>query len=227
MQGDGILASNLKAIQMLTEGSHGDAVIAFRTTLGHLLSKISDESSPTVPEDASLAENIFKPVSCSVPGSWNSDLEESIVSYDKAFLISGCDGGDAIFCTNKQCNQACVSVLFNMGLSFHLMASHSTTNQHKHLNKAIKFYQMALDANHKNEASQVKNIFSMAILNNMGSIFSHFLQVDRMQQCLQGMLELFRQLPSEPGLVCEDDVTLFRMNVALLHGKHLDVAPAA
>lgn len=212
---------------MLTSGLYADAITVFRSTLEHLVYQVELPDDSPIKLDDHTSDIIIETVSCGIHDSPNDCFDSnSFFYYDKAFLICGAYDGSA-FLTARQHNQASVAVIYNMALSFHLLASHSTTNQHSNLIKALKLYEMAYDANSKNEDGDIGNLFFICILNNIGSIYSFLFHTDRTQHCLEGILRILRQCYDFQGLICEEDISHFRMNVALLYGPGVQLAPAA
>jgi hypothetical protein len=224
-----ILASNRNAVEMLARGSYRDAVFAFRSTLLMLLPQISDE--PDVFEEVldGSPEISVEMVSCQTSESARarSNMEDSNFEfYNKAFRIIGTEDSSIFGSVRKQ-NQASVTVLYNMALSYHLMAIHSATARHANLNKALKLYEMAYQINARRIVlPSIDNFFAMAILNNMGSIHAYLFDLERMHHCLEG-LRRFLSFPPHGYDPANDGVEQFYLNVAVLYGRYVHTAPAA
>ena len=214
-----ILAKNYSAIKSLSCGDYKNAVTAFRSTLQNLLDQVG-----SVDESLEGADILFEPVSCE-PVNSSSILDcNSFLFYNKVFLIH--EAEDRLSSARQQ-NQVSVAILYNMGLAFHLLATKSTVNQHSNLTKALKLYEMALEANTKNDASEIENTFFLAIFNNMGNIYSHFMDEGRIQYCLEGMAYYLHCFCGPSEVVLDECLSHFQMNVALLYGSKIGVAPAA
>jgi hypothetical protein len=224
-----ILVSNRDAVEMLASGSYRDAVSAFRSTLQVLLPQISDE--PDVFEGVldDSPEIAVELVSCQTSKSARarSNMEDSTFDfYDKAFRIIGTEDSSSFNSVRKE-NQASVTVLYNMALSYHLMAMHSATDQDANLNKALKLYEMAFEITvEKCDLPSIDNFFAMAILNNMGSIYAHLYDMESMHHCLEG-LRRFLGFPLYGCALARDGVEQFYLNVTLFYGQYVHPAPAA
>jgi hypothetical protein len=229
MENATILESNRNAVEMLASGLYKDAVSAFRSTLKVLLPQITNEPDVFAVVQDGSPEIAVELVSCQTSESARarSNMENSTFEfYDKAFRIIGTDDKSTFNSVRKQ-NQASVTVLYNMALAFHLMAMRSATDRRANLNKALTLYEMAFEITvEKCDLPSIDNFFAMAILNNMGSIYAHWFDVESMHHCLEGLRRLldFPHYGYEPA---RDGVEQFYLNVTLLYGQYAHPAPAA
>jgi hypothetical protein len=229
MENATILVSNRNAVEMLASGSYRDAVSAFLSTLQMLLPQISEE--PRVFEGVldGSPEIAVELVFCQTSESARarSNMEDiTFEFYDKAFRIIGTEDSSSFNSVRKE-NQAYVTFLYNMALSYHLMAMHSASDRHANLKKAIKLYEMAFEITvEKCDLPSIDNFFVMAILNNMGSIYAHLLDTENMHHCLEGLMRVL-DFPLYGCELARDNVEQFSLNVTLFYGQYVHPAPAA
>jgi hypothetical protein len=223
-----IFESNQNAVDRMGNGLYTEAIVVLQSALQTLLSRSPDEPDAAMVEesDKTPAETVeVVPSDCSAPSAVRSSFENNtFVIYDKPFRVLGSD--NSIITSGRKHNQVSLTVIYNLALSFHLMAVKSATNQSKNLRTALNLYGMAFAVGQKSYESEIDRFLSMAILNNMGSIYSHFFNVEEMQHCLENLRFCLDSSNEYDEQIFDNDVP-FHLNVTLLYGQNIVASPAA
>jgi len=200
------------ANSLLVTGSYKAAAVSFSSVVQLLRFEISpaQEGGDSNDNEDELEMCFYK--------SSRSLLMENLCDhndffvFDKAAIVMGID--DTLLTSSMKQSQVAASVLYNMALSHHLWALQTIKNQSKLLGKSLKLYEMALAATNCFEHTGHGIFLSMAINNNMGNIYSHFMDVEGTQEChaaLRYNIQLSDGCPS--GF--QDDIAHFADNTIL------------
>jgi len=202
---------------MLVNGSFRNAVAACQSGLRLLRSRVS-----TLPEEQNDVDGSFSTFKCGLVSVRTTEIDcdtDPLKTYDKAIRILQLNQ-DSSFYTPEQESLTSVVLLYNMALAFHLM--------HTHHRKALQLYEMALQLleNFPHDEANVL-FFSMAVINNMGNIYSSFMDWENTDKCMDSLkyfLEKFYQCCD--GSYSEETI-YFLLNTIAVDGPYKKCAPAA
>lgn len=215
----GFLPAHRRGLEKLTKGSFVEAIDDFRVTLRILVLETSSPINVMKPgideqESSNVATGLqFQLVPVSTCSSVDG-VDGHLAIYNKAFLIPATLDDSTL---SESWSRHIISsvTLYNMALTFHLLASRSAVRQQQYLKEAAKFYNMALCV-HDNGSDQAgySIILSMAIWNNLGILFAQlddsihsFECIECLKRCLRSPL---RELISDEY---ESHIEHFYMNV--------------
>jgi len=221
---------NSKAIALLQDGCFNKATEILREAVTQLLLSV-DKGTQEVPCQPP-AHELLKIQSVQINELSNTSKHMKLVQdhttfslYDRAFVIVG-PGVKQTSCPEGQ-NRLSASLLYNLGLAYHLMGMLSNgVSQHKSLKKALKLYKSVLVVVGRDPTSDFGNIFNLAAWNNMGHIYAQSFSTNQVQHCLE-QLRLTMAITNSTDEALSEDYLHFRMNIWLLHGKDVMAAPAA
>jgi len=228
LNGTCILESNEIAIEMLVGGSYRDAIVACQNGLRILRSRFSplektdEENTCLEPTCAFLHYELVS------TGLSESEIQHTpFRTYDKAIRILRQYHEGETSSPEQEMLKAVV-LLYNMALAFHCSSIHNATDRKSLLCNALHIYDMALQVlNNAPQDEMDVLFFSMAIVNNMGSIYFDFLDSANVEKCLDGLkysLSRFGQYRNSDLL---EETMHFLMNVIAVDGQHYRCAPAA
>ena len=147
----------------------------------------------------------------------------SFTLYPRAFTIQ-CNGG----MDQRSSFELSVTLLFNIGLSYHLRGMRHPTACQRDLKEALRYYKLGLTLVRQNvsecSGSNIFYLLSLALLNNAGHLFSHFGQ--RQANICRERMENLLENDALFGIP-EEHIEFFESNV--FFGKSCDMraAPAA
>ena len=218
---------NRQAIELLQDGQYSEASALFREALSQLLSQMIEET-----QGLRLEDNIkFRPVlvrESTGPSSEKLHYQDgnAFSLYDRAFLFDAVADAEAtLLTTEKYQNIMSAILLYNLGLTYHLMGMQNLTSLDTNLKKALKLYTMILDIADKCQDDDVSNIFFLAAWNNMGHVHSQFCDEREVQRCLECLRSVLAVIDDHDE-AWDEDYSYFQMNVLFLHGQD-SVATAA
>lgn len=221
-----VVGMNAKGTQLLRAGKRSEAACVFRQALKQLLNGFVRD-----PDDECLAPGVTTHLIQSV------EIEDSSISsckkfldqntfafFEKAFIINATDDGGLCDYTNQ--NLMSTVLLFNLGLSFHLAGVSQAMEQKANLTKALKLYTMAVDVLTAEIGVMNTPLMSLALANNMGSIYSHFFEAEEVSNCLDWIRCILEETCHR--LLGEiEDYSVFHMNVMLLEDREVNQVAAA
>jgi len=158
--------------------------------------------------------------------------------YRRAFMIDSDDAQD-FYKTNPKtsehvspaCTMASATLLFNLGLTYHLKGEATSARSSQTFEHAAGFYEMALELiqcvfdaadNHT-----VNSRLVIAILNNLGEIYYERGEYQRSKKCFSSLSTILISMAMSGSHNCVDsgDWAGFLMNTMVIHD--LKAAPAA
>jgi tetratricopeptide (TPR) repeat protein len=234
-RGTNIVELNAYAVDHLAKGAYSNAIKAFRKALRVLHSQVSsayNDSNSMQIDDLKLELVACRPAP---PSSQGSSVDDNAFTlYSKAFSITNNSEESSLlsngFLSPDIQNQASLTLLYNMGLSYHLAGVQAATHQKANLDKALRFYKLAYEVASKVVSSPGGTVgfISMAILNNMSNIFAHVFDRDGIYECLEALRLELVAATGPCQLASQDDILHFHMNVVIFYGhEFLQTAPAA
>ena len=232
MEQVGILNLNASAVEQLARGSYNDAILSFRSAFA-LMHKIVDDCDVEMDGTSDCRQELeIEPVANQVCFSTignNSSLDCNVFAvYDKAFRIKGTD--TRAMTTDSNQKRASATLLYNMGLTYQLLALHSATDQQANFTRALKLYQLAHQLMlNIGQLHGIDSFLSVAILNNMGNVYAHFFNLEGIRGCLKDLSWRLCYINHDScAMICEEDIINIRLNVAILCDHDvLTIAPAA
>lgn len=213
-----IAASNNKGALLLSAGRHEEALQVFLATLEMIRSRVErqedEKSSMSLP-------STFKPSDAcrvSIP-SLNGSPHNSFELYSRALLISEETESEVLLS---------MVVLYNAAIAYH----HQGLQFSGSMMRAMSMYKMTLSlceeaCKNATEGEELFiQVFLMAVMNNMGHIFSHFCQADEESACRSKLHALLYACPKARTVLPESDYLLFFLNASDVSSQH-NAAPAA
>jgi hypothetical protein len=142
--------------------------------------------------------------------------------YNYTFAFGGCDSFD------DECMASAI-LLFNQGLAHHRLAlSGRSRNSAAAFKNALALYKMGLGVFQTNTdlaADEQLFLVLLALLTNMGHIFSHLFQVSDAKQCRE-KLEMFLSLSSSLAIP-DEETDFFYSALTFSSYYNANAAPAA
>jgi hypothetical protein len=231
MPSNNILDFNSEGVNKMRKGSYQEATACFRQALEQLFSS-DNNSSNREPQDVEaaraiqpvLSNDLVQSIDLSETGAASFQEHHPFSLFARAFVIP----------TNKATSlssrvareKMTAAILYNMGLAHHLLGIRDSINGQRSLKHALKFYQMAMEVLGRTVSIDETKLMFLAITNNMGSIYSHNFEINKVRVCLEWMAVSLKSLYS----TTRDDMNLgeeyihFQMNVVFPKTK---VSPAA
>jgi hypothetical protein len=224
------IALNNNAVDLMQQGYLQEVTSIFRSALAklHCLDQhddvdLADIMTPTFLSVRSvpMAHSLFN-------ASSDPDHHHAFSLFDRALVIDDAELAAASSIAGKDCSAAVV--LFNTGLAFHLQGRQDIRSQQTSFKNAFRFYKMAfgiLERCSESEYHEVNQLVYLAVMNNMGHIYSHFCEGREAQHCLQ-LLQIKLETMRSSGIdILSDEYLSFSMNVLILLGGQEIAAAAA
>jgi hypothetical protein len=228
------ISYNCKAVECMQSDDYDRAAALLSTAMKSLIATIrqcsSSDSAPTsFKESDCQIQNFISPIytvclPCFEGEEMSVSPDNYFEVYNRAFILRDHFGCGTITAENDALASACM--LYNMGLLHHRYAV--KTGRTSKLEKALKFYEMALmTLNHQARISEMESIDNLvlALCNNVGHIKSLFFDRAGAQSCSAYIQEALRAMETDITLCC-DDLEFFYMTT-LLGNINLSLAPAA
>lgn len=225
----GILAMNNEAVvSFLQLGRYEMSISLLHKTLEQLYEEVIDSEDHTrSTSQVTLHDLSFKAIPLDEDDSavlLAASPSNMFTVYPVAFTI--------------KCNRATerntslglyIALLFNKGLAHHLRGLRHPTACQRDLHEAIRYYRLGLELVRQNVSlSTMSNAFylvCLALLNNAGHIFCHFLRSSVARSCLDSIETLLQACHSfDPSLA---QTAFFHSIVLLSKSYNITVAPAA
>jgi len=230
------------AVDMMRASRYSETMDLLRSGLGHLLS-LAERTSPT---SSSLLSSCSSDTLVSLESvslrlcEEEEDHEDepskqyffgasafgALAIYDKALRFAG-ETTDAIFWEGDNVHRASSVLLYNTALVHHLLGLQGP-NQQRHLKKALKLYEMAMDVLHNcKKHSAVDKMITLAIFNNKGHVYCQFSELTQVQVCIDWLKSILDCCAGDfPNR--DDELLHFRLTVLLWDAEHCPpAAPAA
>jgi hypothetical protein len=147
--------------------------------------------------------------------------------FDRALVIDDAELAAVSSVAGQDCTSAVV--LFNMGLALHLQGRREIRSQQISLKRALWFYKMAFEILERCSESndEVNRLVYLAVINNMGHIYSHFCEGREVQHCLYLLQNMLFTMQNSDINILSDEYLQFYMNVFILRGQEAAAAAAA
>jgi tetratricopeptide (TPR) repeat protein len=219
-----IIAVNNNAVSLMQQGSFQEAIPFFLSALRelHRITRVQKQNmNMDLIDDENCVSRTFVREVRSVPlGDSLSYLKPSIYQdqdafsiFDRAFLID-------IYSSEGQTYYTTPVLLYNMGLAYQLLGMEDLRSQHCNLKKAMKAYRMA--------AAIANDLLFLAVLNNMGHIYSQFCDTQESQRCLDFLEAGLHAIQQDSQVeTLEIEFRALQMNVLIMHGQRAVSAAAA
>lgn len=226
MQAMDIIAMNNNAVNLMRQGSFQEAIPFFLSALRELYRiievqkrNISMNIDPSN-DDANVSYTFVRGVSSVPVRDSLSYLKPSLYQdqdafsiFDRAFLIESH--------SSEGQTDATPVLLYNMGLAYQLLGMKDLRSQHSNLKKAMKAYRMAT-------ALATDFLVSLAVVNNMGHLYSQCCDTRESQRCLDSLRAGLDAIQQDSNVeILEDEFRALQINVLVMHGQKMVVAAAA
>lgn len=186
METGNVIKDNIRAVLMLASGSYDEGLAMLRSAVQKRHSRAACDKTRTSREPAN-PDIAFATIPCGMERTQSFGLNSLAVNpflvFDRAFYLVGWAGDEL---ANDVID---IILVYNTGLSFHLLAVSSAHNRGSNFEMALNIYMSALQAriNKTTDDKATPDIvgyITIAILNNLCSIYSHFLQKDQLDSFL-------------------------------------------
>ena len=132
--------------------------------------------------------------------------------YERAFTFEDNFDPDA--------NEIILSTVlhYNLALAYHLLALVTVEHSTRHMQEALRCYRQGIKViRHSPPFPGAEQIYlvTMAYLNNMGHIFSHFCRTEQSMSC-RGRLDILLR-SGTPNFLSEDDTEFFDVGIFQAH----------
>jgi hypothetical protein len=137
--------------------------------------------------------------------------DNSFSLFNRAILV---EEGDHISPpSHRLLNHMSMVVAYNLGLAHHLLGMQNGDNQRKNYSKALRMYHAAYALTMEYPADN-RDLFYLAVLNNMGHIYNYSFDNINSKQCLGEMESILMLYASnEKKMSC--DYSTFFMNIMM------------
>jgi hypothetical protein len=234
---------NSRAVLLLQQNKHKEAIGCLRRGLKFLLTHVVDTNSKPLTYEAqqlrvqtphsslkcvdSMDIEGDERLACGVVISEVRDIIMSVspdnvfVVFNRAFNLPG----HSMLKSSADASKASATLLYNMGMVWqHLGAQKNNTAA---LKRALHAYEMA----YTELCQQCNDTFSclvmLALANNMAHIHSHFFNMQEARQCRDLIPQILVCGSFGSSSVAPDDYAFFLSEAMLFEGRDLEFAPAA
>jgi tetratricopeptide (TPR) repeat protein len=232
-----IAEMNIAAVALMQQTNHDKAISSFETSLSCLHSQfVGGERDMTLtrPQSQNCSgaeamgfESIISRVCINRSQDYSSKEDNLFAFYTRAFVLSA--DADIIHGTAGEVLLAPV-LLYNMGLAYHCQGIRNGTS--RELKLALQLYEASLKV-FENKRQHFSSLYNqadllLALINNMGHIFSYFYDLKGMDRCQRHIQTLLESTPEVFELFQEEeeDYTFFASALSSSYYR-LDVAAAA
>jgi hypothetical protein len=234
MQSTNILALHNEGVKLMRKGIYRDATVLLQKGLKQLLSIDKNSSNTRVePHDVGavrtfqlvLSNDLVQSIDLSKTGAAGFQEHHSFSLFVRAFVAPTRNAATALSSRVAR-DRMTAAFLYNMGLAHHLLGIKDTVDDLKH---ALNFYGIAMEVLGRNVNIDETKLMFLAISNNMGSIYSHNFERNKVRCCLNWMTVALKSL----YLVTSDDTDLgeeyvhFQTNVLVSIFKQKTIASRA
>ena len=216
---------NRESLALMCNGDYVEAAGLLRSALRRILNQVHEEADEDNELDVALIEVSSYPVASMMDTSKEYSIDHNTVSlFDRALSFDEEISDEEIMSASVLQSQVSATLLYNMGLCYHLKGTMTAGNQESMFNKALKLYRMSTEVI-KSASVAIGTLVSLAVANNMSHLFAHSFNSPELQRCLGWIRSTLSVMECDGTLA--DDYLHFRMNVLLLHGQEWKAAPAA
>lgn len=184
---------NLRAVVHLQQSEHGDAIKSLRKAMKIISRTLQDEDCLEDALDSaswSCSSRIY-----SVPLHDVDELESAtcpenpFTVFNRAFVLSVDEVGMEELALPVDLQMLTI-ILFNTGLVFHQRAIQN--GRRRFFDRALQWYDHAMSSLEDSQWSScsVSQLLRLALINNMGHIYTHFFQRDESKCCGEKMCDL-------------------------------------
>jgi hypothetical protein len=235
---------NIKAVQLLQEGRHREAICCLRKGLKFvsaqvLADKTTDRLPPSLVPFAFEAQeqgmqghrsSLQCPNSVNIDGdkrlkytvaipelhnAMSSSPENVFVVFNRAFTYY--DHG--VFNSSADYTKATVTLLYNTGIAFHHLGIQE--NNTAALEKSLYTYQMAYTVLSQKCDDSFSYLIMLALCNNMSHIHGHFFNLEK-ARTLRGLIaEILACVSRADSSVAVDEYDFFATELLLFKGRAL------
>ena len=220
MESTSIASLNAQAVAMLRQGDYQQANSLLAQALHGVLAKISGLPCPDkLNESESLLDSdrsadAFLSVRLD-DHTYNPEDSKVLLFYNHAFVIRGDD--DQILVSKQREGWLSAVLLYNMAMSYHLMATTTSSQQCHFYNTALKLYASAWSLLTSEFPIQSNDtmLLTMALLNNKAHLHACFHDAEKAFICLEWLqcsLESCHDRVGEveDGIVFQSNAFLFK-----------------
>jgi hypothetical protein len=236
---------NSRAILLLQQNRHNEAICCLRRGLKFLLTHVVDTNSKPLNYYDEAQQQSVQTHHSSLKCVDSMDIEgderpafgvripevrDTIMSvspdnvfvmFNRAFNLP--DHG--VLKSSADSTKASATLLYNMGLAWqHLGAQENNTMA---LKKALYAYEMAYTAFSQQCNDTFSYLVMLALSNNMAHIHSHFFNLQEAKHCRDLIPQLLACSSLGSSSVAPDDYAFFLSEAMLFEGRDLEFAPAA
>ena len=219
MDSTSIASLNAQAVDMLRRGDYRQANSLLAKALHGVVAKISGPDHDNFNESESLLDSDRSPDALSSvrldDRIHNLEDNNVLLFYNHAFVVRGDD--DQILVSNERESWISAVLLYNMAMSYHLMATTTSSQQCRFYNTALKLYASAwcLLTSEFPIQSKDKMLLTMALLNNKAHLHACFHDGGKAYICLEWLqcsLENCHESvwEVEDGIVFQSNVFFFK-----------------
>jgi hypothetical protein len=239
-----------RAVQLLQEGRHREAICCLRKGAKFVLAQVANT---TTESPSLLVPFAFEAQQQSMQGhrsfpqcldsvnidgderptytvlipemhdAMSSSPENAFVVFNRAFVYY--DHG--VFNSSADYAKATGSLLYNMGLAFHHLGIQE--NNTAALKKSLYTYQMAYTVLSQKCDDSFSYLVMLALCNNMSHIHGHFFNFEEARSFWDLISEIIACVSGADSAVAVDDYDFFVFELLLFEGRNLAIecAPAA
>jgi hypothetical protein len=239
---------NTKAVQLLQEGRHREAICCLRRGVKFVLAQVADTTTELpslvpfafeaqqqsmqesrsslqcldydIDDDERLAYTVAIP---EMHNAMSSSPENVFVVFNRAFTYYE----DGVFSSSADYTKATATLLYNMGIAFHRLGIQE--NNTAALKQSLYTYQMAYSVLSENCDDSFSYLVMLALCNNMSHIHGHFFNLKEARSFWDLITEILACVSSVDSSDSVDDYDFFVSELLLFEGRdrELECAPAA
>jgi hypothetical protein len=232
-----VIAVNNSAVNLMRQGSLHTAIPSFHSAL-HELHRITgsqqqnmkmDHIAPIADHNSGNRPFVRKVRSIPLGDTLKSSIyqdQDAFSIFDRAFFIDSSASSASTYSSEGQ-NFTTTVLLYNMGLAHQLLGMQDFPSRQRNLKKAAKLYRMAAAILGK-FGDEANSLVFLAVLNNMGHIYSHFCDTQESQRCVDSLQAGLYAIQQDSEVeILEDEFSAFQMNVLIMRGQNKVAAAAA
>jgi hypothetical protein len=217
---------NTKAVDLMRQGNLREASSGLREALNqHEDMNLTNRVTSTF---LSVRSVPLEEESLSLLKSSSYQDHHAFSVFNRALVIDDAELAAASSIAGQNCTTAVV--MYNMGLVHQLQGIKDLRSQQQaNFKTAMIFYQMATDVLEgcTDPEQQVSGLVYLAVLNNMGHIYSHFCHRRETQHCLSRLFTILQAMEISDTNTLGDEFLPFYLNVLVLLGQDGVAAAAA
>jgi hypothetical protein len=240
---------NTRAVQLLQESRHTEAINCLRSGVKFVLAQVADKTTD-LPSHVPFAFEAQQPSmqgsrsSLQCPNSVDIDGDERLkytvaipelhnamssspenvfVVFNRAFTYYE----HGVFISSADYTKATATLLYNMGIAFHNLGIQE--NNTAALKQSLYTYQMAYSVLSQKCDDSFSYLVMLALCNNMSHIHGHFFNLKEAKSFWDLITEILGCVASMDSSISIDDYDFFVSELLLFEGRdrELECAPAA